>query len=139
MPKVNAKEYASKWKSNLDASTETIKLQVAKVTVAPTLEAIKKKDKMKANINKAIDDGSWERGLRSVTLEDWKSSMIDVGIDRISTGTTKAQPKMEVFGEKLLAYEGTLQAKIKGMPDLTLEQNVARMVMFVKGMAEFHK
>ncbi len=94
---------------------------------------------MLANVTKAINDGSWERGLRAVSLEDWKSAMIDVGVDRISTGTAKAQPKMEVFGEKLLAYEGGLQAKIKAMPDLTLEQNIQRMVTFIKGMSEFHK
>ena len=139
MPKVDATEYAQKWKENLDNSTARIKAQVAKVTVSPTLEAIKKKDKMKANIVKAIDNGKWERGLRSVTLEDWKDKMINVGVDRIPTGTASAQPKMKTFGEKLLAYEAGLQAKIKGMPDLTLEQNISRMVTFVKGMSEFQK
>lgn len=139
MPKIDATEYASKWKANLDNSVTRIKTQVAKVTVAPTLEAIKKKDKMKANLIKAVDSGKWERGLRSVSLEDWKNSMINVGVDRIPTGTANAEPKMKAFGEKLLAFEGSLQAKIKAMPDLTLEQNIQRMVTFVKGMSEFQK
>ena len=94
---------------------------------------------MKANLIKAVDSGKWERGLASVSLEDWKSAMIDVGVDRISTGTSQARNKMEAFGGKLLAYEGSLQAKVKTMPDLTLEQNIQRMVTFIKGMSEFQK
>lgn len=137
MAKLTGQQFAEKWGARLKSSTDAITLGVNGVTRSPTLAAADKQDKMRTNIVKAIDSGRWAAGLKRVTLEDWKSSMIDRGIARIAAGVDAAQADMAVFGEELAAYQSTLSAKIAKMPDTTLEDNIARMTEQVRGMSKF--
>jgi hypothetical protein len=139
MPKVNATEFAEKWGKRLKGATEDIRRGVEKITEAPTLKAAAKKTKMLANLTAAVNSGKWERGLKAVSLEDWKKTVIETGISRISGGVDKASSKMAVFAEKLLSYESGLQNEVKKMPDLTLEDSISRMATWVRGMSKFQK
>jgi len=139
MVKYTGIQFAEKWARNLKSATDSITIGVDAVTVAPTASAAKKKDKFRANLLKAIDDGRWERGLQSVSLADWQSAMKDRGIPRIAAGVDSAQSDMAAFGEELMAFESGLSDKVKKMPDVTLEDNIARMTTFVRGMAGFQR
>lgn len=137
MAKLTPDEFQEKHARRLKGATEDIRKGVERVTEAPTLKAAAKKDKMRANLNKALDDGKWERGLKRVTLEDWKSKMIDKGVGRIAAGIDAAAPKVREFASELLPHIDKVQAEIKGMPDVSLEDNINRMTTFIRGMAKF--
>ena len=137
MVKVDEKEFAEKWARRLKGATEDIRRGVEKLDKNPAELAIKKKEKLKARLIEAIDSGRWERALGKVTLEDWKKAMINKGIGRISAGVDEATPKMEEFGRALLSHVEAGQKAIEGMPDLTLEDNINRMVTFIRHMAKF--
>ena len=94
---------------------------------------------MKANIIKAIDNGKWENGLKNVSLEDWKKAAKEKGVGRIAAGVEGASAKVESFYGKLFPYQESLQNKVNGMPDLSLQDNINRMVTFVTGMSKFQK
>lgn len=139
MPKVTADEFAEKWGRRLKGAIEDVKSGVAKVTESPTAKAADKQEKMKAKLIAAIENGSWARGLRAVSLEDWKRKMIDVGANRISSGVDGAAPKVTAFAQKLLAHEASLQAVVNKMPDLTLEDSISRATAWIRGMGKFKK
>lgn len=139
MSKLNAVEFREKHARRLKQSTEDIRLGVERVTEAPTLKAAAKKDKMRAGVVAAIDSGKWERGLRRVSLEDWKRKTIDKGIGRIAAGIDGAAAKVEDFATKLLPFIDKQVADLKKMPDVTLEDSIARMTTFVRGMAKFQR
>ena len=136
MAKVNKKEFAEKWARRMKGSTADIARGVDKVTEAPAQKAIAKQEKMKANLIKAIDDGRWAAGLEKVSLEQWKAFMKEKGINRISAGVDGAGKKMEDFGAWLLDRVETGQAKIESMPDISLEDNINRMVTYIRHMSE---
>ena len=139
MPKVNANEFADKWGRRLKGAIEDVKAGVAKVTESPTAKAADKQEKMKQKIIEAIENGSWAKGLKAVSLEDWKNKMINVGANRISSGVDGAGAKVTAFAEKLLSHESGLQAQVKKMPDLTIEDSINRATTWIRGMSKFKK
>ena len=135
MAKVTPAEFADKWGRRLKASTEDMKRGADKVTEAPSKAAIAKKEKMKAKLIAAIEDGTWERQLGMVTLEDWRKAFKETGVGRVSGGVDKAGAKMTKFGEWLIPTVEAGQNKVKGMPEVTLDDSINRMVEFTRHMA----
>ena len=139
MARVTPEEFQEKHARRLKGATEDIRRGVERVTEAPTLKAAAKKDKMKANLNAALDSGKWERGLKRVTLDEWKGKTIDKGIGRISAGIDAAAPKVVAFAQELLPHIDAQKQAIAKLPDVTLEDNINRMTSFIRGMAKFQR
>jgi len=106
-----------------------------KVTEAPSVKAIAAKEKMKQKLIASIEDGTWERQLGLVTLDDWRKAFVETGIGRVSSGVDKAGAKMNRFGAWLIPTVEAGQNKISGMPDITLDDSINRMVTFTRHMA----
>ena len=127
---------AEKWRRNISAAGESVRLGVQQVTEAPALAAVRNQDAMRANLIAAIDDGKWARRLAGVSLEEWQRKTIDIGIPRIAAGATAAQPKVEAALNQIIAHADRGIDAIKGMPNVTLEDRINRMVTFVRHMAD---
>jgi len=139
MAKLTAQEFQEKHARRLTASVEDVRRGVDRVTESPMEKAIAKKDKMLANLTASVNDGRWEKGLKRVSLEDWKTKTRDVGVGRIAAGIQAASGKVIAFAEQLLPHIDAGQAKLKSMPDITLEDNIARMSTFVRHMANMKR
>lgn len=139
MAKLTAQEFQEKHARRLKASIDDMRKGVERVTVSPTEKAAAKQDKMKANILASIDNGKWAAGLKRVTLDDWKTKMINKGVNRVSSGIDEAAPKVIEFASELLPYIDSAKAKIEKMPDVTLEDNISRMTSFIRDMSKFKR
>jgi len=139
MAKLTAAEFQEKHARRLKAAVEDVRKGIDRVTESPTLKAVAKKDKMLTNLTASVQSGKWEAGLKRVTLEDWKKQARDVGVNRIAAGIDAASVKVVAFAEQLLPHIDAQVAKIKAMPDITLEDSISRMTTFVRGMAEFKR
>lgn len=137
--RVTAEEYADKQARRLKAATEDIRRGVQRVTVSPTQKAAEAQDKMIARLTESVQSGKWAAGLRRVSLEEWKSKMLEKGIQRIPAGIDAAHDKVVAFASDLLAFEDTLLTKIEAMPDLTLEDSIARANAWMRGMSKFKR
>jgi len=134
--RVTPEEFASRWGQGLKGSVERIRVGVEKVTVAPGRSAAAKADKWSAAMSSQTTKEKWARRVGEVTLEDWQRSMIQKGVNRIATGVDEAQPKMQAYGEQLIAHQNTLLAQLDKMPDVTLEDSIARATTWIRGMAK---
>jgi len=137
--KVTPAEFREKHARNLKASLTDMRAGVEKVTTAPGGQAAAKQDKMLANLTAKIQDGTWARRLKGVTLEEWRSKMIDKGLPRVAGGIDAAAAKVEDFATQLLPAVDAAATKAKAMPDLTLEDSINRMTSFVRDMSKFSK
>lgn len=137
--RTTAAEGYTRWKDHLSAATTQITAGVNAVDQAPTALAAAKQAKMRAGIIEAIDSGKWAAALKAVTLEQWKTRMINVGIPRIAQGADSAQAKVEKFFGELYAYENDLMAKVNAMPDTNLQDRINKMVAWAQGMSKFKK
>jgi len=136
MAKLTPEEFAKKWAKRLKAATSEMKDGVNRVTEAPSVAAIKAQEKMLANLIESIEDGTWAKRLGNVSLTDWQNAFIDKGIPRISKGVDGADGKMKDFGSWLNERIDSGQSKIDKMPDLTLDDSVARAETWIRHMAE---
>ena len=139
MARLTPVEFREKHARRLKAAIPDMRIGIEKVTDSPTAKAAAKADKMKARLIAKIDDGTWASRLRAVTLEEWKGKMIDKGLSRVAGGIDGAAHKVEDFAGQVLPYIDKLQAEVKSMPDLTIEDSINRMTSFVRGMAKFRK
>lgn len=130
-------QYAEKQARNLKASIPDIQRGVQAVTVAPTQLAAAQSAKMLAGIQESVTSGKWGRALAAVSLEEWKAQTLTKGVPRIAMGIDQAQAKVQSFAAKLLPYEAALQEQIDKMPDLNIEDSIARSNAWIRGMAKF--
>ncbi len=135
----DATKFQEKHARNLKASVPDIRSGVDRVTESPTEKAAAQADKYLQGIQNAVTNGKWQAGLRRVSLSDWKGKMIDKGIPRISSGIDAAKSKVIAFANELLPFEATLQAQIDTMPDMTLEDSIARTTAWMRGMTAFRQ
>jgi len=139
MSKLTAVEFQEKHARRLSASVEDVRKGIDRVTVNPCELAAAKQEKMLTNLTAAVNDGRWAAGLKRVSLEEWKDKAKNVGAGRIASGINAAKAKVIAFAEQLLPHIDAGQSKIASMPDITLEDNIARMTDFIRHMATFKR
>ena len=139
MARLTPQQVTEKHARRLKGSIQDIQDGVNAVTQAPGVKAAAKKDKMLANLTAAVQSGKWGDRVSKVTLEDWKTSMIQKGLGRIAQGVDGSQQKIADFYAQLLPFQDSVKAKINAMPDLTLEDNLNRMVANAREMAKFRR
>jgi len=139
MARLTPTEFQEKHARRLSAAVEDVRKGIDKVTVNPCELAAAKQDKMLANLTAAVNDGRWAAGLKRVSLAEWKDKAKNVGAGRITQGINAAKLKVIAFAEELLPHTDAGQAKLTTMPDITLEDNIARMTSFIRHMAEFKR
>ena len=139
MAKLTATEFQEKHARRLKAAVEDVRKGIDRVTESPTDMAAAKADKMLTNLTSAVQSGKWAAGLKRVSLEDWKRKARDVGVNRIAAGIDAAKDKTIAFAEVLLPHIDRGKDKIKGMPDVTLDDNINRMTTFVRHMSELKR
>jgi len=134
---LTASEFAEKQAKRLKAATPEIIAGVQATTEAPSGQAIAKIDKMRTNLLASIDDGTWASRLGKVTLQDWKNDMVNKGVGRIAKGIDEAHGKVVSFANALLPVAYAISDEAKGMPDMTIEDSIARAEMAIRRMASF--
>ena len=139
MAKLTVVEFQEKHARRTKAATEDVRKGIDRVTENPCEKAAAKQDKMLTNLTAAVSSGKWARGLKRVSLEDWKKKARDIGVNRIAAGIDGAKTKTIAFAEELLPHIDRGQAKIAAMPDVTLDDNINRMTTFVRHMSEMKR
>lgn len=137
--KLTPQEIADKQIRNVANNTEGIRKGIMAVTESPTAAAARNLSKMKANFNKAIDDGTVEAGLKKVTLSDWQDAAITKGVDRIVPGLEAARSKLESFHQKLSTHINSGLNTLDAMPKQTISDSKARMNAWFDHMSKMKK
>lgn len=133
--RLSASQVSDKWAGRIKAAIPDIVSGVEGVTDSPMEKAIAKKDKMRANVLSAIDDGSWENGLKKVSLADWKTKTAAKVRERLSGGVDAGMDKRKQFDTWLVDRLNGVLPDIAAMPDMTLEDSVNRVRRLMEHMA----
>src|ERR1051326_1303646 len=129
----DAATVAKRWSTNLGASTEKIREGVQAVRVSPGTAAAAQADVWVQNTTAAKE--KFRRNVSRVTITDWQDAMLNKGLNRIGTGATAAEAKMEQFMGKLLAFHESARGSLP--PRGNLEANIQRAVAWIRKMATF--
>lgn len=128
-------QIAAAWASRLAASGQKIADGVAAVQVAPGQAAARQKSAWVQNTTSAAD--KWATNVAKVSVDDWRTAMTTKGVPRIASGATAAQPKFAQFMGQLMPFIAQQKSQLPARGNL--DQNIARMTAFARGMATFKK
>jgi len=134
----SASSITETWASRTKGSVSAIQAGVNAVTESPMEKAAAKKEKMKNNLMESINNGSWEKGLRKVSLADWKAKTSSKVAARLSSGVDNAMSKRTAFDQWMVNTMNSALGEISSMPDMTLEDNLNKAVAMMRYMSE-HK
>lgn len=137
MARVTPEQAAQKWSTRLGGATAEITQGVNAVTVAPGAKAAAQKQAWLARVQASAD--KWARNVSRVSLDEWKSKMINVGIPRIAQGATANQDKMARFMNEFLPFLDRGVATVKAMPKVTVEDGIQRAVAMIRYNAGFKR
>lgn len=139
MAKLTPQEIREKHARNLKNATGQIQNAVMKVSTAPGVQAAKKQDKLVQNWTNAVTSGKWANRVSAVSLQQWQDDMVKKGIPRIAQGIDNSAAKVEAFFSEFMPFVDKVQSQVKAMPDLTLEDNLNRMVANARGLSQFRR
>ena len=128
-------QISNKWNTRMKNAVPDIVQGINNVTESPMEAAAAKQDKMLAGITAAVQNGRWAKGLRSVSLTDWKANTAAKVQSRLAGGVDAAMDKRRKFDTWLVPAVNAALGKIKGMPDMTLEDSVGRVRTYMTAMA----
>ena len=132
-------QIADKWARNTKAATQSMKDGVMAVTESPMEKAAARSDAMVAGVQRAVNEGRWQAGLRRVTTQQWKDRMISKGIPRVAQGVTDAQPEFATFMSDFLPFVQEGQRQLEATPRGDLQTNINRMVQMIQHLSEYRR
>ena len=135
--KVTPAEFVEKHTRNTINAIPDYEKGIEKVATAPGVLAAAKKDKMRQNLLKSIDDGKWEERVKAVPLDTWKQKTKAKGAARIADGIQQSEGVRLQFAEQFLDHVGKVKATVDAMSDLTLEDSKRRMIANMEGLSKF--
>lgn len=134
---ITPQQAAAKWQQRLAASQQQIIDGVNAVTTAPGAKAAAQKQLWLTRIQASAD--KWARNVSRVSLEDWKQSMINVGIPRVASGAAAKVGKVEAFMAEFLPYVNQHAERVRGMPKGDINMSIARATAMIQANANFKR
>lgn len=127
----------AKWLANISSSQDRMRTGAMRVTRAPGEAAAAAADKWLAKVTAAKD--KFRSRVGSVSLQQWQTAYIDVGIPRVSQGAQAKQAKFTAFLDQFLPYLASGLQQIDKMPNVTVEDGVARASAMIRWNAKFKR
>lgn len=121
---------ATQWATRLGASRQNYIDGINGTAVAPGQLAAAAKGRWLANTQAAGD--RFARNSAAVTKEMWQSAAVNKGADRLASGATQAQPKMEAAFAKWFPIIANTVSQLP--PRGTIDQNIERSAQFARKM-----
>lgn len=127
MATLSGQQAADKWASRAASAVPQTKAGIMGVQSSPMEKAAARADAYAAGVQRAVEQGTYQAGLRAVSLDQWKAATAGKGADRIASGASAAKDKMAAFFEWLLPKTDAVKAAVAGMPKGTKEDSRARL------------
>lgn len=132
----DAQSVATKWAQRTQAAAQDYTQGVQNTDKDPTALAIAGGQRYIQRVTDAFNSGKWANGLRRAGKAGWQSATL-AKAGNFSTGVAAAESKVASAFAPLLAYETSLQSRIASMPNVTLQDRIARATAWIQGMASY--
>ena len=134
---LSSQQFADKWAQRTAAAGQAFQDGVNSVTQSPMEVAASNPQKYLNGIQAAVADGRYAQGLRSVSLADWKTAMLQKGAGRISSGVAASKGKMADFASQFFPVLAQNVAQVRAMPSDTKADRIQRAVRMMELNSEF--
>lgn len=124
---------AQNWANNLGSAVNKYTAGVQAVTTSPGQLAAAAADRWIAGVQNAQQ--KFVNKSQAVTLSAWQQAAVNKGAQRLASGATAAQPKMQGVFTNLFPFIAQTVASLPARG--TLDQNIARSAAFQRAMANY--
>lgn len=124
---------ASKWGTNLGAATQRYSDGVKAVTTSPNQLAAAASDRWIQGVQ--ASQAKYVARNQGISLQYWQAQATGKGAQRLASGATAAEPKMQQVFTQLFPYIEQVRGSLPARGDL--EQNIARSAAFQRAMSRF--
>lgn len=128
--RTDTSQWIEKWGRRLKSAQQDISTGVMAVSEPPGVAAARQVDKMRSGILESLDNGTWQRAVEGVSLQDWQQAMIQKGIPRLSIGVDQAADKIRGNIDALLADVASSKDEVDRMPNGSFADSIQRMTRF---------
>lgn len=135
--RVTPQDGATNWQSGFGSSGAKYQRGVENVDAAPNAKAAAALPRWIASVtSKAVQDKYVSKN-QAVTLDAWKSATVQFGVPNLSRGAQKGQAKYSQFATKFYPFLNGTLSKIASMPNVTLQDRIARATTLMTENANF--
>jgi hypothetical protein len=125
--KSNPSSAAQKWVSAMQQASTAYKEGVQNVKTAPGAVAAARSDIWVQNTIAA--QAKFAANSQAVSLTEWQNAAINKGAQRLASGATAAEPKMQAFMNRFLPALANI---VNALPTRgTFDQNVNRLTAYI--------
>ena len=121
---LTATQISAKWLTNFGNAQQAMTDGVNAVQTAPGQAAAAQVNlwlqRIQASANK------WAANVSAVSLQDWKTAMINLGIPRAQQGAVAKQSKYTTFITEYMSFLSSQVPSIKAMPKGSIGASIAR-------------
>lgn len=129
---------AAKWLSRTQSAQGDYTAGVQNTDKDPTALAIAQGPRYIARVQESFNNGKWANGLRRVGKAGWQAATV-AKANNFSTGVGAAEGKVQSAFASLLPFEASLQSRVNQMPNVTLQDRIARATFWITEMAKYQK
>ncbi len=135
--RVTPQQGAQTWQSQFSASGAKYTAGIQSVTTSPNAKAAAAVMTWQARLADPKTQAKYVAKNNAVSLTDWKNNAVNIGASRLSSGATKGAPKMQTFATQFYPFLDGVLSKVQSMPNVTLEQRIARATTLMTENAKF--
>lgn len=135
MPNFDAVSAARNWTAGLTGAGQKVTDGVNRVTQAPGQKAAAQSQKYLNNVTASVP--KWQRKVAAVTLEQWRSAMIQKGVPRIASGAQASETKFQNALVPLFQFMSGLWQQVDAMDTSTPAARDAKMLAWSQGMRQY--
>jgi hypothetical protein len=127
---------AAKWSTRTQAAQQDYVSGVQNTDKDPTALAIAQGQRYIQRTQDAFNSGKWANGLRRAGKAGWQAATI-AKASSFASGVAASEQKVQTAFAPLLAYETSLQSRVQSMPNVTLQDRIARATAWITGMHDY--
>ncbi len=129
MPMLTPQQVSDKWLTNFGNATTAMTQGVQAVNQAPGAKAAAAAALWLQRLQ--ASQAKWANRVGAVTLGEWQTAMINLGIPRAQQGAQQKQGKYTAFITVYMQFLSGQVGTIRNMPKGTLAQGIARATAMI--------
>lgn len=138
--KTDAASVVSKWKTGVSTAGQAeYKRGVNNTEVDWQAATLKGAQNWQDKIQQAIANNSFSRGVQRRSNEYWRTQAATRGAANWASNTPRAETKYQDAMTKVLGVESRLSAEVKSMPNVTIQDKLARVEHVITGLQDAAK
>lgn len=139
MPKVTPEQGAEKFSRKASAASGDYAAGVDRVTQAPGAKAVQARAKWIAKVTDPATQEKWATQTGRVGLEEWRTATKEKGVGNYSRGVQLGGAKYAAAARELYAHIQAGEDAIARLPNVSLEDGIARSSAMIRHMATFRR